>query len=65
MAPAERSVRLVSAAPRGEIKRYPIGHFDVYTGDAFEQAVSDQTQFLAAHLLQAARVKQDPTPQRL
>lgn len=29
---------------------YPIGHFDIYTGDNFEKAVSDQLSFLKRHL---------------
>jgi hypothetical protein len=32
------------------VKRYPIGHFDVYVGDGFERAVSDQLAFFAKHL---------------
>jgi len=30
---------------KAEIKRYPIGHFDIYTGDHYEQAVRDQIEF--------------------
>lgn len=30
---------------------YPIGHFDIYIGDNFEKAVSDQLDFLKKHLL--------------
>ena len=37
-------------APRAELKRYPLGHFDVYTGAGFEQAVGDQVEFLSRHL---------------
>ena len=33
-------------APQGEVAHYPIGHFDIYTGDSFERAVSDQVAFL-------------------
>jgi fermentation-respiration switch protein FrsA (DUF1100 family) len=33
-------------APLGELREYPIGHFDIYTGVWFERAVADQTQFL-------------------
>ena len=33
-----------------EVKRYPIGHFDIYTGDNFEKAVSDQLEFFKKHL---------------
>ena len=37
---------MAAKAPRGELVRYPIGHFDVYTGADFERAVSDQVAFL-------------------
>jgi pimeloyl-ACP methyl ester carboxylesterase len=57
LAPAERTVKLVSLAPRAEIKRYPVGHFDIYVGDAWERAVADQTDFLRRHL-----VTQAPAP---
>jgi fermentation-respiration switch protein FrsA (DUF1100 family) len=33
-------------APRGEVVHYPIGHFDIYRGDAFERAITDQVAFL-------------------
>ncbi|WP_249011479.1 alpha/beta hydrolase [Conexibacter sp. DBS9H8] len=55
VAPAERTVALVSAAPRGEIKRYPVGHFDVYVGEPFERAVADQIAFLQRILRPGAR----------
>ena len=29
---------------------YPIGHFDIYTGDNFEKAISDQLAFFSKHL---------------
>jgi dienelactone hydrolase len=50
VAPAKQTLKLVAAAPRGEIKRYPVGHFEVYLGEAFERAVLDQTAFLRSHL---------------
>jgi fermentation-respiration switch protein FrsA (DUF1100 family) len=37
--------------PLAEIKRYPIGHFDIYLGDNFEKAVNDQLAFFKKHLL--------------
>ena len=37
-------------APQGEVAHYPIGHFDIYTGEWFERAVSRQSEFLARHL---------------
>ena len=33
-----------------EVKHYPIGHFDIYTGDNFEKSVSDQLEFFEKHL---------------
>jgi dienelactone hydrolase len=50
LAPAEATVRLAARAPRGEIKRYDTGHFDIYLGQDFEAAVTDQLAFLARHL---------------
>jgi dienelactone hydrolase len=50
VAPAATALRYAAQAPRAEIKRYPVGHFDIYKGDAFELAVADQTDFLARHL---------------
>ncbi len=33
-----------------EVKRYPIGHFDIYMGEHFEASVADQNAFLHKHL---------------
>lgn len=48
--PPSQAWRAARRAPRGELKRYPVGHFSIYTGENFEQAVSDQTRFLTHHL---------------
>ncbi|HEX7441258.1 MAG TPA: hypothetical protein VF319_14290 [Caldimonas sp.] len=32
-------------APHGVLKRYPVGHFDIYSGAWFECAVADQIVF--------------------
>ncbi|MDV6011308.1 alpha/beta fold hydrolase [Haloechinothrix sp. LS1_15] len=50
LCPAENTVRWARRAPRAEILRYPIGHFDIYTGEHFERAVTDQIAFLTRHL---------------
>jgi len=47
VAPATATLKYAEAAPRGEIKRYPVGHFDIYVGEAWERAVADQTEFLS------------------
>jgi pimeloyl-ACP methyl ester carboxylesterase len=51
LTPAERTVQLVAKAPRAEIKRFPIGHFEIYVGEWWERAVAAQTDFLGRHLL--------------
>jgi hypothetical protein len=38
------------ATGRAEVRTYPIGHFDIYTGAPFEQAIADQLHFLRRHL---------------
>jgi hypothetical protein len=42
-------------AAQGEVVRYPIGHFEIYTGEWFERAVSRQSEFLVRHLGAAPR----------
>jgi dienelactone hydrolase len=50
LAPAATTVRYAATAPRAEVKRYPIGHFEIYQGAPFEIAVADQVAFLRRHL---------------
>jgi pimeloyl-ACP methyl ester carboxylesterase len=50
LAPAATTVRYAAKAPRAEVKRYPIGHFDIYRGAPFDVAVADQVAFLRRHL---------------
>ncbi|MFN8102384.1 MAG: alpha/beta hydrolase [Mycobacterium sp.] len=50
VAPARATLRHARKAPRGEIKRYPFGHFDIYVGGGFERAVRDQIDFLNRHV---------------
>lgn len=50
VAPAKATRRHVAKAPRGEVKLYPDGHFDIYVGAAFETVVADQIAFLLEHL---------------
>jgi pimeloyl-ACP methyl ester carboxylesterase len=38
------------ATGRAEVRTYPIGHFDIYTGPPFERAVTDQLHFLGRHV---------------
>jgi len=38
-------------APRGELLRYPFGHFAAYIGAGLEQIVTDEIAFLRRHLL--------------
>ncbi|BBP59474.1 alpha/beta hydrolase [Pseudomonas sp. St316] len=49
--PPEQTIALVRKAPHGETRLYAAGHFEFYMGDAFEELVKDQTEFLTKHLL--------------
>ncbi|KQR98456.1 alpha/beta hydrolase [Williamsia sp. Leaf354] len=46
VAPAGPTLRFAAKAPKGVIKRYPVGHFDIYVGEPFEVAVTDYVEFL-------------------
>jgi pimeloyl-ACP methyl ester carboxylesterase len=48
--PAALQEKMAVRMPRGEVVKYPIGHFEIYTGNAFEQAVEKQAAFLKKHL---------------
>lgn len=48
--PPGPALRMGENAPRGEVVRYPIGHFEVYTGAPFEVAIADQISFLKEHV---------------
>jgi pimeloyl-ACP methyl ester carboxylesterase len=50
VAPAEATLRHAARAPRGEIHRYPAGHFDIYVGEQFERVVADELAFLEEHV---------------
>jgi hypothetical protein len=54
VAPAKATLRHAAKAPRGEIRRYPAGHFDIYVGEHFERVISDQLAFLRTHVPAAA-----------
>lgn len=45
------AAKVAARAPYAEIRHYPLGHFDVYRGDAFEQISDVQLVFLQTHLL--------------
>ena len=47
---AEAADKVAHDAPQGEVVHYPIGHFDIYTGEWWERASSRQAEFLARHL---------------
>ncbi|HCL3791625.1 TPA: alpha/beta hydrolase [Pseudomonas aeruginosa] len=46
VAPAKATLRHARRAPRGQIKIYKEGHFDIYLGDSFERTIGDQIDFL-------------------
>ena len=50
VAPAAAAIKHAERGRDVEVRRYPIGHFEIYWGDAFERAVADQLEFLQRHL---------------
>lgn len=50
VAPPEETIAYAKTAPKGEIKLYDAGHFDIYLGAPFESVVVDQVEFLTRHL---------------
>ncbi|RJO69039.1 alpha/beta fold hydrolase [Nocardia panacis] len=50
VAPAKSALRAAERTKHAIVKRYPVGHFDVYFDDHFERAVHDQTEFLVSVL---------------
>jgi pimeloyl-ACP methyl ester carboxylesterase len=44
--PPGPAIQAAARIPRGEIRTYPIDHFDIYVGEGFERAVADQLAFL-------------------
>lgn len=50
VAPAPATLRHAARCPQAQVEAYPIGHFDIYLGEAFERAVADQLAFLARHV---------------
>ncbi|MDF1821994.1 MAG: alpha/beta fold hydrolase [Alcanivoracaceae bacterium] len=50
VAPARAAVKAAGRMARAEVKHYPVGHFDVYQGEALQQSLTDQLTFLAAHM---------------
>ena len=50
VAPARATLHHARRAPRAEIRIYPVGHFDIYRGGAFERVIHDQIAFLNRHV---------------
>jgi len=63
--PPEPALKAAGRAPRGEVRRYPAGHFDIYVGELFERVVADQLEFLERHLLRARSVARYGAPTAL
>jgi pimeloyl-ACP methyl ester carboxylesterase len=51
--PPEGAVKMAERAPRGEVKHYPYGHFEIYHDP---QARADQVEFLTRQLVPGAAI---------
>jgi len=47
VAPASAAVKAAERLPNAEVRHYPVGHFDVYRGEALGQSLEDQLDFLS------------------
>jgi len=52
--PPALGIKAADRAPRGELRRYPGGHFDPLQGDTRNRMAADQVEFLRRHLAAAA-----------
>ncbi|KAB8204764.1 Alpha/Beta hydrolase protein [Aspergillus parasiticus] len=50
VAPADATLAYARTAPKGVIKWYDVGHFEIYRGQAFEHAIQDYKQFFQEYL---------------
>ncbi|WP_237167020.1 alpha/beta hydrolase [Mycolicibacterium fortuitum] len=50
IAPPAPAIRVARTAPRGQLRRYPIGHFDLFTGHWLATVSTDQIAFLRSVL---------------
>lgn len=50
--PPAPAAKAAARAPKGELKRYDCGHFDVYLDPWFDRVAEDQVGFLKRHLLE-------------
>ncbi|HET9137873.1 hypothetical protein [Actinophytocola sp.] len=51
-APGARAA-VAEQAPRGELRRYPGGHFGAYLGEVFDRMATHEVDFLQRHLVPA------------
>jgi uncharacterized protein len=54
-APADLVRHLAERAPRGELRSYPVAHFDFYRPDVRALVIGDQIGFLRKHVCHSAR----------
>ncbi len=48
--PEVLSRQIAERAPRGELRRYPVSHFDFYRDPVRQRILADQIDFLRTHL---------------
>lgn len=60
VAPSGPTKKYAARAPRGEVRTYADGHFDIYGGGAFERVIADQLGFLRQHVPAAAAPAETP-----
>jgi pimeloyl-ACP methyl ester carboxylesterase len=61
--PPQPAIKAAMRAPRGELRRYASGHFDIFRGELLERALADQVDFLARNGLTTATPLATPPQQ--
>ena len=55
----QHTMRIAREAPRSEVRRYPVGHFEIYRPDVRDRVLADQIAFLRQHLMASASTGTD------
>lgn len=60
--PPQPALKAAMRAPRGEVRRYSSGHFDIYRGELFRRAVADQIDFIRRSVALTQPPRATPQP---
>lgn len=62
IAPPQPAITVAQRAPRGQLRRYPIGHFDLFHNPWFDRVINDQIAFRRHGLLEPTTTTKSKLP---